>query len=1263
MFESDPKHGADRDRKLEELFQLAADLSESERANFYQRHCPDDDDLREELESLLRQDDEGTKDFLVSPFMSTDPPSTDGAGAEDTGLPSPGVSFMPERIGRYLIRERIGEGGMGSVYLAEQEQPVQRLVALKIVKPGMDTERVIQRFEMERQSLALMDHPGIARIFDGGATDGGRPYFVMEYAPGYPITRFCDRENLSVRERLELFCLVCEAVQHAHQKGIIHRDIKPTNVLVARTDGNIVPKVIDFGIARAITESSDEERGRTAASEVVGTCYYMSPEQAAPDGSTDTRSDIYSLGVLLYELLTGFLPFDTKTFRGKTAAEVQAILRDTDPLPPSTRVARLRSETGRNPDDDTTGTTDVYVAGRRQSDPESLVSRLSGDLDWITMRAMEKDPSRRYATAAGFAADVKRHLAHEAVLAGPPDVTYRLGKFIRRNRMTVVSGTLVVLALVAGVIGATWGMLSSSNQRDAALLARNKAEVAESEAGLLRREAERERLEAERLRAVAEEQRDDAVRSRVQAERAESDAEHQRNEAELQREAADSARVAEAKLREVAEAETSQAKLITDFLVDTLSLADSRVSLDPTPSLERMLLHAASEVETAFVGSPRSEATVRQVIGEALHSLGHLDAAEKHLQRALDVRLGLGGAIERSELYETTSRLAEVYSESDSRDAFELMRRACHLAIEVIGEEHGTIEHVLEYLIHNVINIDVEVARKRFNEIRGLTSTMLDEHDEHWLHIADVYAFLGHYLGYHWGSEDGIEYLEESLAIRRSELPVTHPRIASTLNELVTILNQHGRHDHAEALVTEALTIYESVLPEEHWLLAESRSLLGECLNGQGYFIAAEDLLLPAHDAIIGKLGSVSRAGINSTHRLLRHYESTGRPKQANDVRDALAEALAFARNAPWSWGKQAAVFRPEHAMLADALKSLDDLMMEGSRNFNEVNESYQWKIVSALEDVIALRHEHLPDEDPRSVIVARLLGEYSKIGVAQTYVLDRLMGEEMLRVLRPHQNQLTRTVASALQLLGSTALGDENDPERAEEYFGQAWELLTAKWSRHSRDAIRAQQQLSWALVAQERFEEAQYLIARTWEECWSELGPAHESTLRVLRNLRNFYDAWNRPTRFETYLEKHLRLPVDDETNARRLYLLAHSAVRSPGFSPKLYRFALRAARRAVELNPTSGEYTSAVGKALFRLERFDDARESLEHASALSGGMYVDDWPFLAMVYATEGDEAALNDALDQLSHVLEIKKPDADARRFVAEAEAMLAASPD
>ncbi len=1223
----------ERDRKLEELFQLAADLSDREREAFFARHCADDPGLRTDLEELLLQDDEGTKDFLVSPVLGAREPESDDAGTtEGNGLPGPGSSYMPERIDRYLILERIGEGGMGSVYLAEQEHPVRRRVALKIVKPGMDTERVIQRFEMERQALAVMDHPCIARIFDAGATESGRPYFVMEYAPGSPINRFCDEESLDVAQRLELFCMVCEAVQHAHQKGIIHRDIKPRNVLVSRTDGRIVPKVIDFGIARATTETAEEHKQKTRATEVVGTSYYMSPEQADPGGGVvDTRTDIYSLGVLLYELLTGVLPFDSGTFRDKTVAEVQTFLRDTDPPPPSTRVSKL-------------GDTTTRIAAKRSLEPSALVSLLSGDLDWITMKSMEKEPGRRYATATGLAADVRRHLADEPVVAGPPDVAYRVRKFIRRNRATVVSGSLVVIALVAGIIGTTWGMLEAAQQRDEALTAKAAAETAETEADLSREEAVRQREAADRLRGLAEEQRDEALSAKAKAEEAETDAREQRAAAEVARGVAEN-------LRELAQDEARQSQSVTDFLVNTVALVDPEVSMDPDPSLETVLLRAGERIEKAFQGFPEGEATVRKALGEALHSLGSLEAAEVHLRRALDIQTSLEN-VSPEELYATQARLALVYGESDSHDAFDLSARSSRLAVGLIGGENRDLRHELDHLISDVMSIDVEHAAYHLDSVIMLSERMIDTDDARWLILADVFEFLGYHLGYHWGSTTGIPYLEETLTIRTRVLAPTHPQIARAMNRLVTVLNLQERHEQAEQLVRRSLVIYVSAFPEGHWLLAETRSLLGECLSGQGNYIEAEEYLLPSHEDILTARGLVSRAGIDSTYRLVRHYEATERPAETLAHRAALAQAFAFSRNTPWNWGKQAAAFGTEHAELVAVVETLDSMMMEATR-MRVADEAYMWQLVELIDDVISLRKQVLSDEDPRSVIIARLLAEYSEVEWGQTYEIDRRMGEEVYRVLAPHQDRLPVPLANSLMLLGRIASFEESDPARAEDLFGQAWELRRSTWGAVDEQTLEAQRRLAFSQVAQGHHEQARGLLALTWEECMANFGPRHYATIDLLLSLSEVFDAWERPTALETYLEKHLRLPAAEDRDVHRLELLSHLAARTAGFSEKLYGLALSAADRAIELHPTHESHIGTSGKVLYRLGRHGEAIAALETALELSGGKYLDAWVFLALARRASGDEEGSQAARGELRARLPDYHHDFELERFLEE----------
>ena len=328
-------------------------------------------------------------------------------------------------IGPYRLLERIGEGGMGEVWLAEQARPVQRQVALKVIKAGMDTAQVVARFDAERQALALMDHPAIARVFDGGATPQGRPYFVMEFVRGESITAYATRHKLSLRQRIELFMQVCEGVQHAHQKGIIHRDLKPSNVLVAVRDDHPAPKIIDFGVAKAMTQSLTERTLHTEIGALVGTPEYMSPEQAEMGGlDIDTRTDVYALGVILYELLTDTLPFAPGSLREKALDEIRRVIREVDPPRPSTRV---------------TASTSTRSAGNRSADATRLGSQLRGDLDWITMKALEKDRTRRYGSVSDLSADLRRHLDDVPVLASPPSATYRVGKFVRRHRSGVVA--------------------------------------------------------------------------------------------------------------------------------------------------------------------------------------------------------------------------------------------------------------------------------------------------------------------------------------------------------------------------------------------------------------------------------------------------------------------------------------------------------------------------------------------------------------------------------------------------------------------------------------------------------------------------------------------------------------------------------------------------------------------------------------------------------------------------------------------------------
>ena len=462
-------------QRMEVLFDLALELKDpAERAAFLERECATDLPLRTRLERLLAAHGQSKVFFddCRPALLAAEP----GPVAPEPGKAEEELSRF---IGLYKILQKLGEGGCGVVYMAEQEKPVRRRVALKIIKLGMDTKNVIARFEAERQALAMMDHPNIARVLDAGATATGRPYFVMELVHGIRITEYCDQRQLDTRQRLDLFIQVCHAIQHAHQKGIIHRDIKPSNILVTLHDGVPVPKVIDFGIAKAIEEKLTDKTLFTVYGNFIGTPAYMSPEQAEYSGlDIDTRSDIYSLGVLLYELLTGKPPFEQNELLASGLDEMRKTLREREPHRPSTRLDTYQP-------DELTAT-----ALRRHIEPPKLQLLLKGDLDWIVMKALEKDRKRRYETANGLAMDVRRFLDDEPVLARSPSRWYRFQKLVRRNRGVFVATSAVALALWVGLGTASWLFFKEREMRNRAVAAEQVAERARANEASLRRQAE-----------------------------------------------------------------------------------------------------------------------------------------------------------------------------------------------------------------------------------------------------------------------------------------------------------------------------------------------------------------------------------------------------------------------------------------------------------------------------------------------------------------------------------------------------------------------------------------------------------------------------------------------------------------------------------------------------------------------------------------------------------------------------------------------------
>jgi serine/threonine protein kinase len=469
----------------EAVLDAALKLPAEQREDYLQAACAGDEQLRAQVEALLQVSGTSAGPFKTMKVAVSTLPLSHGL------MEKPG-----DRIGRYKLLQQIGEGGCGVVYMADQEEPVKRRVALKVIKPGTDTKEVLGRFEAERQALALMDHPNIAKVLEAGATETGRPFFVMELVRGIPITRYCDENKLPTKQRLALFVQVCQAIQHAHQKGIIHRDIKPSNILVADHDGVPVPKIIDFGIAKATAgQTLTDKTVFTALEQFIGTPAYMSPEQAKLSGmDIDTRSDIYSLGVLLYELLTGKTPFEGKRLREAGLDEIRRIIREEEPVRPSQKLSTLAAE------EQTT------TARSRQTDSPRLIHLVRGDLDWIVMKCLEKDRNRRYETANGLAFDILRHVNNEPVNARPPSQLYRFQKMVRRNKLVFAATGAVALSLIAGLGFSTWSFLREREALSGEQRLRIQAESAVKAA------------QASERRAIAAEARETLMREQAEVE-------------------------------------------------------------------------------------------------------------------------------------------------------------------------------------------------------------------------------------------------------------------------------------------------------------------------------------------------------------------------------------------------------------------------------------------------------------------------------------------------------------------------------------------------------------------------------------------------------------------------------------------------------------------------------------------------------------------------------------------------------------------------
>ncbi len=838
-------------------------------------------------------------------------------------------------IGPYSLIQKVGEGGMGEVWLAEQTRPLYRKVALKLIKAGMDTKQVIARFEAERQALALMDHPAIAKVYEAGETPRGLPYFAMEYVAGEPITLYCDRHRLSMPERLTLFALVCEGVQHAHQKGIIHRDLKPSNVLVAIQDEHPVPKIIDFGVAKATAQRLTEKTMYTEMGILIGTPEYMSPEQVEMTGlDVDTRTDVYALGVTLYEVLTGALPFEPEDLRKGGYQEIRRRIREVDPLRPSTRVKAL-------------GERSTDAAKNRQTDSGRLISRLKGDLDWIVMKALEKDRTRRYGSAAELAADVQRHLVDQPVLAGPPKALYRAGKFVRRHRFGVGA---VAIAFVASV-----GF--------AATTAVQGARVA--------RERDRANREAEVSRRVSE-----FMIGLFKV----SDPSQVRGNTITAREILDkgAAEIA-GELKEQADVKAT--------LMDAMSRVYEALGLyDKAHPL----------AEEALALRRQTFGSEHMVVASSLRSLaGILDAkggyaeAEALHRQGLAMQRKLRGNEHEAVALSLRGLAYNRYASGDHAEADSLYREALSMLRHLHGSDHEEVARCLMGLAIVLWAKDDYAGAEAVNrEALGIQRRLLgNEHPE----VASSLTNLGGVLfdkGDHAGA--GLLY-NEVLELQRKLRGNDHPFIATSLTNLANVHYSEGDYAGAAALYREALEMDRKLLGNEHPTVAEGLANLALALLAQGDHSGAEPLAREALDMRRKLLGTVHPAlawsldtlGLvlsdkrddKGAEALFREALEVNREVFGNDhsyvadnltnlgwalyYQDRLADAEAAFRES-LDIGRR--VFRPDHPDIAASLIGLGDTLTE---------EGQAQQAEALLREALAILLKR-PAEDILRVPVAR---------------------------------------------------------------------------------------------------------------------------------------------------------------------------------------------------------------------------------------------------------------------------------------------------
>jgi tetratricopeptide (TPR) repeat protein len=1140
-------------------------------------------------------------------------------------------------IDRYKLLQEIGEGGFGIVYMAEQLEPVRRKVALKVIKLGMDTGQVVARFEAERQALALMDHPNIAAVLDAGATETGRPYFVMELVRGVPITEYCDEAQLDTAERLELFKQVCHALQHAHQKGIIHRDLKPNNILVTMHDGVPVPKVIDFGIAKATDYQLTEKTLFTEFRQMIGTPEYMAPEQAEMSGlDVDTRADIYSLGVLLYELLTGTKPHDLREMLKSGYEEMIRTIREVDPQNPSTRVSTL-------------GERLVAVAKKRHTDPEELRKQFKGELDWIVMKALEKDRRRRYETANGFALDIERYLNQQPVEAGPPSRAYRLKKYFQRHRAAVVGTSLVTVVLLAGLIVSSWGYKVAADQRA-------RATQAERDAEREARAAQDARAEEKRLLAEAEARRAEATTN------------------------------------------ARKAATVVDLLRDLLSSADPSEVRGPKYTVRRLLEDFDLKIGNRLADQPEVEATVRNLLGAAYLNYGAYEKSQAHIGRARDVaretlgtdhveyatargfeahlhlikgryqaaeraaRDALEAATDESKRLGALAQLSNILREAGQlREAREVLEGAAERAADDLLLRADLL--LVQARVDRVLG-DPSAAERALREALRIRERALGkEHPE----VAAVCTSLA-LATLRKDPREALRWAERAVELNTRQLGPRHPSTATALNGLCTALNGLQRYKEAETHARAALAILRDLqgeTPRFHTV----RMNLVTSLAGQ--------LRLDEAEAEVRAAGAYLKHRDDSFGVLL----AGNRLGEIQAKRGAYAEAL---RTSQRTWEEARRYLGPEHpdtlifqsnialglqrngrfaeaeSLSRDAMRKLEErygerspMYMDARRHLvsvlSERGKPGDWEEAEGiLRQIVRVREEQ---EVVQAAAASRLelgsllyrVGRYQEAAHEQRHALDTL--ERLEGRKNPERRALARTLAKLGRLEEAESLARDalvvledllgrDHPTYAYALLDYASVLAIARQYKRQRElleeavaiAVRAlgprhytvarlKSSLAFAEIQLEVYDRAEALFDESIEAFDATHGGLNRESAVVWKHKGDLHRQLRNVAQARACYEKSLEhtrasFGKDSPSEAGALTSIAQLEIHADEIDSAVARL-----KRALDLNPHHVRALRFMRDLRIQQKRFDEAIDLMNQSLAILRRYYGEDHPAVA------------------------------------------------